>query len=150
MSQHSEPRRPRATSERGLTLVEIMIVIAIIGLIGGIVGYNLFSAMGKAKTDTARTEIKQLRGMVIRYWSDTSEYPSGLEDLVSNPGVGGWAGPYVDGGMKALLDPWKQQYIYEGSNGQPPFRIGTLGADKSAGGAQENADVWSDDGENEF
>lgn len=147
MSQR--PQRGR-TRERGLTLVEIMIVIAIIGLIGSIVGFNLFKALGKAKTDTARTEIKQLRSMVTTYWSNTSEYPNGLEDLVSNPGVDGWAGPYIDGGMKALKDPWKVQYIYEASNGSPPFRIGSLGGDKGAGGVGENTDVWSDDGEDQF
>lgn len=113
-------------SATGMTLVEIMVVISIIGLVMAMVTVNVMKRFEKAKIQTTQTQIKALEQALEQYYLDNSEYPStdqGLEALA--------AGDYV---KKVPKDPWKRNYSYTspGTEGNP-FEIMSAGPDKQEG-----------------
>jgi len=135
----------RAAAERGFTLVEVMIVIAIIGLIAGIVALNAGRLFGEAKADKVKADAKVIGDAILLFSKDCGGLPGGLEDLIQNPGVDNWRGPYIQGGVKAIKDPWGKPYVYEPSSGTPPYRIGSYGQDGAPGGSGEAADIFPSD-----
>lgn len=147
------PRR----RERGFTLIEIMAVVLIIGLLGGVVGAVVFSQIDKARVTTARTQIKQIEAALDFYRMDNGRYPStdqGLEALVrkpsSEPVPRNWRPEgYLKGG-EVPRDPWGNPYQYEspGSHNTYSFDLWSFGSDGAAGGDGTDADIgnWADDG----
>ncbi|MGH0034839.1 MAG: type II secretion system major pseudopilin GspG [Myxococcota bacterium] len=149
-----EPRRRR----RGFTLIEIMAVVIIMGLLVGIVGYNVFAQVDKARVNTARATMSQLETALELYRMDNSRYPTtdqGLDALVSKPSGTPEPRNYPSGGYLkkkgALLDPWGNPYQYEspGSRNASDYDLWSMGADGSPGGDGVDADVtnWDDEGE---
>jgi len=135
--------RAKRRMERGFTLVEIMIVIAIIGLIASIVGVNVMRSASTAKNKTVRASCGKLDDMITLYYNDVGQYPQAIEDLAQDPGIEGWNGSYVKGGMRKLRDPWKRVFVYEYTgSGDPPYRLGSYGADGAPGGEGENEDIF--------
>lgn len=132
----------------GFSLLELMVVMAIIGLLVGLVGPALMNKLGGAKTDTAKTQISQLSTALNSYAIDMNKYPSsaeGLKALVEKQSSSKWRGPYLQDG-KLPKDPWDNDYIYKapGDAGRK-FDITSYGADGRAGGDGENADIHSYD-----
>jgi general secretion pathway protein G len=78
---------------------------------------------------------------VESYYLDTGATPESLQQLVEDPGAGGWNGPYVK--AASLKDPWGHdyEYVFPGEHGE--FDITTLGADGQPGGEGKNADINS-------
>ena len=138
------PKR-RSTAKAGYSLIEIMIVLAIIGLIVALVGPRFFAQFDKAKVTTATTQAKSLKEALHTMNLDIGRYPSeqeGLSLLVQAGGDGaqGWQGPYLSS-ADLPKDPWKNDYVYiPPSDGQDP-RIGSFGADGKEGGSGVNADI---------
>lgn len=134
-----------AERERGLTLVELLVVLVVLGLIAAIAVPQVMNFLGGARTDTARLQIDRLAGILDIYRLNVGRYPTteeGLDALLNAPsGVQGWRGPYIDG-EEALIDPWNTPYVYRapGDDGQP-YVIESYGADGAPGGEGENADV---------
>jgi len=129
--------------EQGFTLVEIMIVIAIIGLIASIVGINVMRSASTAKEKTVRASCNQLDDAITLYYNDCGQYPQAIEDLAQDPGIEGWNGSYIKGGVKSLRDPWKRMFVYEYTgSGDPQYRLGSYGADGAPGGEGENKDIF--------
>ena len=84
---HAQPRRRR---EDGFTLIEIMAVVLIIGLLGGIVGAAVFGRIDQARVTTAKTQIKQIEAALDFYRMDNGRYPTtdqGLDALVHPPTI---------------------------------------------------------------
>lgn len=141
MNQVSLPRRPSL----GFTLVEILVVLAILGLLAGLVGPRVLSQLGGAKSKTAAVQIKDLEQAAELFKLDIGRFPTreeGLEALVTRPASApaGWNGPYLrKGGVPS--DPWGNPYRYDvpGRNGD--IDIYSYGADNSVGGEGENADI---------
>jgi len=137
-------RRHRATA--GFTLVELLVVLAILGLIAAIAVPQTLGYLGRAKTKTASIQIDNLGAALDLYRLDVGRYPDeseGLEALVTAPGnVNNWAGPYLKK-ETSLLDPWERPYLYRfpGQNGE--YDLYSLGADGQEGGEDENRDVVS-------
>jgi general secretion pathway protein G len=130
----------------GFTLMEILIVVAIIGLVGAWAASQLFGKQEQAQARIAKAKLTALSGPLDLYKLDTGRYPStqdGLKALVSSPGVGNWNGPYVKN-LDEIKDPWKNDYIYKspGDAGRP-FDITSLGADGKEGGDGPNRDINS-------
>jgi general secretion pathway protein G len=136
----------RRKSQRGVTLIEMMVVVIIIGLFAALVGPRLFSNIGKARRTQVRTQIENFMTALTAYYGDVGTFPPtelGLQALRVKPeGVNNWAHPYLEKDIP--LDPWGRPYLYKypGEHGDTP-EIVSLGADGQPGGEGENADIVS-------
>jgi general secretion pathway protein G len=126
----------------GFTLIELMIVIAILGLMAYMVAPRLMGVMGKAKPKIAQADIKSLETALDLFYLDVGRYPTedeGLRILYQRPdNVPNWAGPYI---KKAPKDPWGRDYVYKFPGEHGAFDIVSYGADGQPGGEGESADV---------
>ncbi len=136
----------RCRSTAGFTLVELLVVLAILGLLAGLVGPQVMKFLGSSKTKTAKLQIEDLAATLDLYRLEVGQYPraeNGLSALVTNPGnVSNWNGPYL---KKADVpkDPWGNDYLYRFPGEHGTFDIWSLGADGREGGQGEDADVTS-------
>lgn len=126
-----QTNRKRNYRRHCFSLIEIMIVVAIIGLLTGIVGVNVYKNYDKAKMRKAKAEISTLKDCVGMYYTDMGDFPKSLEDLVRNPGgTNKWDGPYPD---KDTIpkDPWGEDYHYVCPGQHGEFDIYSTGKDRS-------------------
>lgn len=137
---HTARRNPKA----GLTLLEVMIVLAVIALIVGLGAPRLMESFGRAKSQAAEVSMANLKGAVQLFYIDTGRYPTegeGLAALITAPqGVTGWRGPYLDGDAD-LMDPWGRGFVYAAPGASGPFSLTTLGRDGQPGGSGEDSDI---------
>ena len=115
-------------------------VVAIIGLLAGIVAPRYFGQLGKSEAAAARAQLDALEKALDQYRLDTGRYPStelGLNALVTRPqSEPKWAGPYLKKAVPA--DPWGRPYRFERHDGG--VKLFTWGADGREGGRGRNAD----------
>src|SRR5438105_14080546 len=101
--------------ERGFTLLELLVVLAILGLLIGLVAPAALRQLGSAKEKIAHQSIERLASVLDMYKLDVGSYPTteqGLQALISPPqGVTRWSGPYVKGD-KVPEDPWGRSFLY--------------------------------------
>ncbi len=139
------------TKDAGYSLLEILIVLAIMGLLATLVAPRLFGQFDQAKVTAAKAQAKSLRLALDSFKLDTGRYPTeqeGLTVLIEAPQSGSnvWFGPYIDGELPN--DPWGNSFIYQtpklDANGRElsPYVI-SLGADNAPGGDGNNADISS-------
>ena len=134
----------------GYSLLEILVVLAIMAILASVVAPRLFAQVDKAKITAAKAQVKSLRLALDAYRLDSGRYPSaeeGLNLLVeNNSNAFSWYGPYIDGDVP--LDPWGTPYIYvpsrlnENGGMTTPYVI-TLGSDGLEGGTGYAADISS-------
>jgi general secretion pathway protein G len=138
--------RRNSTRSAGFTLVELLVVLAILGLLAGLVGPQVMKFLGSSKTKTAALQIGNLSATLDMYRLETGRYPSadeGLEALVTDPGeTANWNGPYLKKGQ-VPKDPWGYDYQYRFPGEHGGFDIWSLGADNREGGEGENSDIKS-------
>lgn len=132
----------RPSGAGGFTLVELLLVLVILALIGGLVLPGIIGKAEGAKVKAAASQISRLSMAVESYYLDTGTTPNSLEALVEDSGgVGGWNGPYVK--TSSLKDPWGREYVYRYPGEHGDFDIYSLGADGQSGGEGKNADINS-------
>jgi len=132
----------RRGKSRGFTLVELLLVLVILALIGGLVLPGIIGKAEGAKVKAAGSQINRLAMAVESYYLDTGVTPDSLDDLVNESGdVPGWNGPYVK--ASSLKDPWGREYVYTQPGEHGDFDIYSLGADGQPGGEDKNADINS-------
>ena len=128
-------KKQQRRRSRGMTLIEIMVVITILGLIAAAVGVAVIPQLNQARIDRARLDIKNIQNALKLYYTKKGNYPdtaTGLKGLVD---------------MQALeqlpRDPWNNEYVYMNEGGKPV--IISYGADGTAGGEGNDADISSAD-----
>jgi general secretion pathway protein G len=143
----THPKFPRRTRRQaGITLIEMLVVMAIIALFAAIVAPRLLNRTDTARVTAARAQINSFMTAIGAYKLDTGIYPSteqGLVVLRNRPeNVNNWNGPYLP--QEIPNDPWGHpyQYKYPGPSGDEPEII-CLGADGQQGGEGINADIVS-------
>ncbi len=140
--QFPAPRRtPARSGEAGFTLVELLVVLAIIGLLTTVVVLNVLPMQGRAQVQKAEADIALLEQAMELWHIDMGRYPAPEEGLAA------LARPTATGAKIKKLpdDPWGHPYLYvvPGGNSQP-YAIVSLGADGKEGGEGQNADIRSD------
>ena len=132
--------------EAGYTLVELLVVLAILGLLVAIAAPRLISYFGTAKVDTAKVQIERLGGVLDLYHIEVGRYPTdqeGLTALVERPTqVVVWNGPYLKN-RDSLTDPWGRPYLYRSPGQHGEYDLYSLGADGKEGGDGEDRDITS-------
>jgi general secretion pathway protein G len=130
----------------GMTLIEILVVLVLIGIVLGIVGGNFIGRGEKAKADAAKIEIGQIGQALDLYKLEIGRYPTtqeGLQALIQAPaGASNWNGPYW---KKSTIpkDPWGNEYKYTSPGQSGPYDILSYGADGKEGGDGVNKDISS-------
>ena len=137
---------PRCRSQHGFTLIELMVVLAIIGVLAALILPNVLSRADDARVMAARTDVGNLMQALKLYKLDNQRFPSGdqgLKALVTKPTTepvpGNWK-PYLD---KMPNDPWGRPYQYMNPGIKSEVDVLSFGADGQPGGESNNADVAS-------
>ena len=135
-------RRYVLSARKGFTLVELIVVIAIIGLLASIIVVKYSGKTDQAKVAAAKSQLSQLEGAIIEFQAHCSRLPNSLDELVNKPGdCPNWAeGGYLKG-KKVMKDPWGHEYVFKAESGN--FEIISLGADGKQGGSGVDADISS-------
>ncbi|MCB1670468.1 MAG: type II secretion system major pseudopilin GspG [Gammaproteobacteria bacterium] len=122
----------------GFTLIEILVVMAIIAMLAVMVAPNLFRQQAGAMRDAALSQISSLETALDSYRLDMNRYPDSLSDLMENESSSAsWNGPYLR--REVPRDPWGNEYVYE-SDGRS-FNLLSYGADGARGGEDDDADI---------
>lgn len=155
---HSPPLRTGLRSEagrrlvidcQGMTLLEILVVMVILGLLATLGSIQLIGYLGRARSDTARLQIQELMTALDLYRLDVGRLPStgeGLQALVVVPaGANNWRGPYLRS-KNNLADPWGKPFQYKSPGDRSEYDLFSFGADGIAGGENESRDVanWAE------
>lgn len=128
----------------GFTLLELLVVVAIIALLAAYVGPKYFSQVGKSEQSVARSQIEAFSRALGAYRLDVGNFPSseeGLNALLVKPATAAkWNGPYLEKAVPP--DPWGRAYIYRapGAN-NADFDIASYGKDGQPGGDGDAADL---------
>jgi general secretion pathway protein G len=137
---------PGCLRHLGFTLLELLVVVAIIGLLAAYVGPKYFSQIGKSEHAVAKAQVDAFKKALGAYRIDVGAYPSteeGLAALMNKPSdptqALKWNGPYLDGVLPA--DPWGRPYVYASPGAKGDFDLTTYGKDGQPGGTGDAADV---------
>jgi general secretion pathway protein G len=135
-------RKPqRIRSQRGFTILEIVIVFILLAGIMAFVGPKIFEKMGQAKSAEQRIRNQTVIGNLELYKLEVGRYPENLLALVKQPSgtENKWGGPY--GKEADLKDAWGNDYRYTVPGQGRPYDLVSLGADGKEGGDGENRDI---------
>ncbi len=124
----------RAMGQRGMTLIEIMVVVTVLAMMATAISISVVKLMAKAKVGAAKGDISTLSTALDLYYADQGEYPSQSQGLGALTEKSGDGGCYIKH-CKIPKDPWKQDYVYRypGTKNPDGFDICSKGPDKQEG-----------------
>lgn len=136
----------RRRRQSGFTLIEVMVVVAILAILAAVIVPRVMDEPAKARSAKVKQDLRAIESALDLYKLDNYRYPTtdqGLEALVNPPSSGPEPKNYKDGGYLRKLpeDPWGNpyQYLHPGEHGE--LDVYSLGADGAPGGSGENADI---------
>jgi len=128
---------------RGISLIELLVVMAIIAMFLTLVGSRVFRNVEKSKQVVAKNQIHEFETVLDMFRLDVGRYPTtqeGLQALQVKPaGADNWDGPYMK--KDVPLDPWNRPYVYRCPGQRADFDLIALGADGQEGGEGDNRDI---------
>ncbi|MCB0136713.1 MAG: type II secretion system major pseudopilin GspG [Caldilineaceae bacterium] len=134
------------SDDDGFTILEILIVLAIISLIASLGSLQLMNYFSRAKVETTKLQLNQLVLAIDLFSLDMQRVPTPEEDLkalIERPADSPkWSGPYLKS-ASALVDPWDAPYQYGGSDGGKPYVLYSTGADRAPGGEGFDKDIYA-------
>jgi general secretion pathway protein G len=137
---------PHPRRQRGFTLIELMVVLAIIGVLAALIVPNVLSRADDARFTAARTDVGNLMQALKLYKLDNQRFPTAEQGLnaltvkpTTEPVPGNWK-PYLD---KLPNDPWGRPYQYINPGIKGEVDVMSFGADGRSGGEGNNADLGS-------
>jgi len=133
------------TNEHGLTLIEIMVVVIILGVLAATIIPQFRGTTSEAKVSTAKSNIAELESAIERFYIHLDRYPTteeGMGALTEAPEGAdqNWRGPYV---KKLRTDPWGNDFQYRApaTEGNGGFDLWSFGSDGAEGGEKDAADI---------
>ncbi len=133
-------KRPKVS---GFTLLELLVVLAILAMIATFAGPQVFKWLSGARRDTARIQVENLGTGIDLYRLEVGRLPPDLEALVRKPnGVDRWNGPYLKK-SSVPKDPWDNEFVYRVPGQHGDYDLLSLGADNAQGGEGEDRDIVS-------
>ncbi len=133
------------SSEKGMSLIEILVVLAIIGTIAATVGSSVFGNKEKAKLRIAKIQISKIENAINTFYNDCDQLPDSLDQLINEPDSSvceSWGpGAYIK--EKELVDPWKNDFVYEQTSSG--FNVMSYGKGGEEGGDGLEKDISSED-----
>lgn len=130
----------------GFTLLELLVVVAIIGLLAAYVGPKYFGQIGKSEQALVKAQIDSFHKALASYRLDVGNFPStqeGLAALTAKPASASkWNGPYLSRAVPA--DPWGRPYVYRSPGQKAEYDLVSHGKDGQPGGSGDAADVGGD------
>jgi len=143
---HRRNAEARFERQAGFTLLELLVVLAILGLLAAIVGPQVIRYLDSSKTQSARVQAKNIVAALNLFKLDASRYltpEEGLAALVkAPPNMPNWNGPYLPE-QSAIVDPWGRPYLLRIPGEHGEVDVYTLGSDGRPGGTGEARDVGS-------
>ncbi|MBT7410660.1 MAG: type II secretion system major pseudopilin GspG [Methylococcales bacterium] len=128
-------------TKQGFSLIELLVVLVILGLLGGVVGPKVMKYLGSSKSSAAKIQIEEFSAAMDLYQLEVGRYPNTLDALVNKPGdADRWNGPYLKK-KKIPKDPWNNDYVYTFPGENLAFDLVSLGSDGVEGGEGENKDI---------
>lgn len=148
LSPRSESTSLTKRDARGFTLIELMVVLAILALLAAAILPNVVGKSDAAKQSKAKTDIAMIESLLDQFYLDMGRYPSteeGLNALFTAPDsdTTKWKGPYSK--KKIPADPWGKPYEYDcpGTHSSAPYEVCSYGRDGQEGGEGPDADIVS-------
>jgi general secretion pathway protein G len=141
--EHMLLKSEERKSNKGFSLIELIVVMVILGLLAAVVGPRVYDHLARGRDQIAKIQIKELEGALQLYSLDIGRLPTtfeGLDALVSNPGgIDTWKGPYLS---KAVpRDPWDRPYVYRHPGMYSDFDLFSMGAD-GLEGTEDDIASW--------
>jgi general secretion pathway protein G len=128
-------------NQQGMTLVEILIVMAIIGTLMATLLPRITSRLDRSKVENTKIAMGQISSALNLYYADCSKFPDSLEGLVTQDDCPNWdPSGYI---KKVPKDGWNRDFVYESSGGS--FSLISLGSDGRLGGDGFAKDISSDE-----
>jgi general secretion pathway protein G len=135
--------RPALRGTSGMSLLEIMVVLTIMGMVIGVIAVNVTGKLKEGKYKAAEFQIAAFQTALDDFYRDNSFYPftiQGLQALVEKPSEGREAKNWRQYLKEIPKDPWDTPYQYTCENGQH-YEIKSLAQDTAEGGEEFNKDI---------
>lgn len=131
-------------SNKGFTLIEVLVVIVILGLIAGLIIPKITGRVDEAKIDTTKIQMKAIKDALEQFKLDNGLYPTteqGIKALVEKPNIPPipprWRA-YID---KVPKDAWDQDFLYLSPGINKPFELRSKGPDRKED-TEDDIDIW--------
>ena len=136
----------RRVRDAGVTLIEMMVVLVIIGIVAALVVPNVIGRPDEARVAVATADLRTIAASLEMYRLDNRSYPTteqGLSALIARPDLAPVPANWMAGGYLPNLpvDPWGNPYLYVAPGEAGPFQITSLAADEAPGGNGVAADI---------